>query len=356
MNGDVSGRRTAIQPKRATREALAKRALTAALKTRRKLDLALHEAVCVYDAAQALGVEVRFDAIPSMEGMYIKQTLEGVAPHILVSAQRPTGRQAMTAAHELGHHVFGHGTHIDQYVKGLGTVGSAIGAVSVEPSATVPNFNSDEFLADTFGAFFLMPKSAVARGFAARGIAPARATQLEVFRVAGWLGVSYTAVVHHMCWSLNLITWARAQQLLTAKPKSLREQLIGHPFAADVYVVDQSWSGRPVDLKVGDVAIVPTGTTIEATTGPLSSAPRRAPGAITTTASGAAVLEATEVGIGRLHGNDWATFVRIAEREYVGRSQYRYLEAVDGDDEDDEEDLAAPPSEADRGMDDGLDE
>jgi hypothetical protein len=318
--------RTRPPRKNSTREVLAKQALTAALRTRRNLGLSLHEAVCVYDAAQELGVEVRFDAIPSMEGMYVKQTLEGVAPHILVSALRPAGRQAMTAAHELGHHVFGHGTHIDQYVKGVGTIGNTLAPAVTHPNTSLSTFDPKEFLADCFGAFFLMPKSAVERGFATRGISPAVSTDLDLFGVAGWLGVGYTTLIHHMYWSIKLIDWAHAQELLTAKPKTLRERLLGDPFGGDVYMVDGAWTGRPVDLKVGDVAIVPRGTSFEVAAGEGPSLSRTPPGLVVETQRGTTLFEATSVGLGRLFGDGWAAFVRVSEREYAGRSRYRHLE------------------------------
>lgn len=340
---------TAANPSRATRDAMARQAATAALKLRRKLAIPIYEAVCAYDAAECLGIEVRFDAIPSMEGMYVKQTLDGTAPHILISALRPTGRQAMTAGHELGHHAFGHGTRIDQYVRGVGTVGSAVGPTSSSDVASaVAEFDAEEFLADMFGAFFLMPKSAVERGFVARQVKPASATSGDVFRVAGWLGVGYAALVYHMCLSLKLIPWTRAQQLLLTKPKSLREQLLGEPITADVYAVDMAWTGRPLDLKLGDVAIVPHGTVVEPTTGRFSTMPRTPPGTIAATTRGHTVVEATSVGIGRVVGDGWAVFLRVAEREYEGRNCYRHLEAEEDDGSNEEDLVDERPDTADR--------
>lgn len=315
------------------KKALGVDALRAAMKTRQQLQLPLNEAVCVYDAAEELGLEVRFDPIPSMEGMYVKQTLAGSCPHILISSLRPAGRQAMTAAHELGHHVFGHGTRIDQYVKGVGTVGMAIVQSGAIPEGAISTADQEEFLADSFGAFFLMPKSAVERGFAMRNLDPAAAEPLEIFRVAGWLGVGYGALVMHMAISLKLISWRRAEALLTAKPKNLREELFGRPVAAELYVVDEAWTGRPVDLKVGDVAILPPATTVEPTTGRFSQQARLAPGVLTISPNGSTAFEATTPGLGRFAGQDWAAFVRVSQREFAGRNIYRHLEATDDDDD-----------------------
>jgi hypothetical protein len=316
-------------PSIGARGALAKQALASALKTRRKLKLDLHEAICVYDAAEHLGIEVRFVEIPSMEGMYVRKTLDGTSPHILVAAARPAGRQAMTAGHEIGHHVFGHGTRIDQYLKGSARVNQA----GSNPLANAHTFEPEEFLAQTFGSFFLMPKSAVDRGFAVRGLVPARATASEVFRVAGWLGVGYSALVHHMCWSLKLVSWRQAETLLAAKLPSLGEELVGSAIAGDVYVVDHNWTGRPLDLKVGDVAVVPSGAVVESSTGQYAADPKAPPAIASTTTQGVRVVEATSTGIGRIVAGDWAVFVRVAEREYAGRNLYRHLTA-DPDDAD----------------------
>ena len=325
-------------PSHSARGALAKEALAAALKTRRKLKLELHEAVCVYDAAERLDVEVRFVAITSMEGMYVRRTLEGASSHILVAAARPSGRQAMTAGHELGHHVFGHGTRIDQYLTRPARANQPEMTQRAAQSQTA--FDPEEFLAQTFGSYFLMPKSAVDRGFAVRNLIPAQATASEVFRVAGWLGVGYTALVHHMYWSLKLITWRHAESLLAWKSPALREQLLGRSPSADVYVVDPHWTGRPVDLKIGDIAIVPSGAVVESTSGQHAMNPTLAPAIASTTTPGLRIVEATATGLGRIVAGDWAVFLRVAEREFAGRNMYRHLSA----DPDNSDDLAEYPT------------
>jgi hypothetical protein len=56
----------------------------------------------------AAGVTVRFNNI-NMEGMYQR----GAPPRIHLSARRPLSRRTYNCAHELGHHVFGHGSSIE---------------------------------------------------------------------------------------------------------------------------------------------------------------------------------------------------------------------------------------------------
>ena len=102
-----------------------------ALRVRTRAGLGLEEAVCVYDLAEHLGIEVRFTDIPSMEGMYYLAS----EPSIILSSLRPPGRRVFTCAHELGHHSNGDGTTIDQLVQ--------------EPRRS--GFDTKEFAADCFG-------------------------------------------------------------------------------------------------------------------------------------------------------------------------------------------------------------
>ena len=95
------------------RRAIARTAMAAALRTRLFVGYRLDHAVCVYDLAEKLGVEVRFLDLPSMEGMYSSAS----GPTIIVSSLRPPGRRAFTCAHELGHHNRSDGVEIDELVE-----------------------------------------------------------------------------------------------------------------------------------------------------------------------------------------------------------------------------------------------
>ena len=92
--------------------ALANRALHAAVATRATAELNQHDPICIYALAETLDVTVRFNNI-NMEGMYQR----GARPRIHLSALRPLARRAYNCAHELGHHVFGHGLSIDELRK-----------------------------------------------------------------------------------------------------------------------------------------------------------------------------------------------------------------------------------------------
>lgn len=120
-----------------SRRALATQAMHAAAATRAKARLDQGSPICVFGLCETLGVTVRFNSI-NMEGMYQR----GARPRIHLSARRPLSRRAFNCAHELGHHVFAHGSSIDELR---------------ENAKVQPREDPKEFLADTFAGFTLMP-------------------------------------------------------------------------------------------------------------------------------------------------------------------------------------------------------
>src|SRR3546814_9213622 len=91
------------------RRALADKAMKAAITARLKAGKDLVSPVCIYSIAEAHGVRVTFNDI-NMEGMYQR----GSPPRIHLSSKRPLPRRAYNCAHELGHHLLGHGSSIDE--------------------------------------------------------------------------------------------------------------------------------------------------------------------------------------------------------------------------------------------------
>src|SRR5438477_6995054 len=131
------------------RRALANQGMVASISTRSKAKFDQKSPICIYSVCDALGVIVRFNNI-NMEGMYQK----GTPPRIHLSSRRPLPRRAYNCAHELGHHVFGHGSSIDELR---------------EDAKDHPWEDPKEFLADTFAGFALMPIMGLRHAFTARG-------------------------------------------------------------------------------------------------------------------------------------------------------------------------------------------
>lgn len=284
-----------------SRRVLARQALLQAVTTRKKAGLPVTAPLCPFDLAEKLKIEVRFVDIASMEGMYVKR----IPPLILVAADRPAGRQAFTCAHELGHHEFGHGTRAD-----------ALGFCSFPSRRSDP----DEYLANTFAGFLLMPKTAVMRGFSSRGWKPAEATPEQVYVVAGWLGVSYEALVTHLCRSLRTLSDGQMEQLLSTSPQRIRQVMTGQHLKTPLHIVDLVWSDRPADLRVGDFVLAPSDT----------NSPPSLLEAVADLPSGR-LLRAKAPGIGSLEKADgtWHVYVRVMRAKFAGRSIFRHLEDPD---------------------------
>jgi hypothetical protein len=281
------------------RTSLALQAAKAALRVRQRLHISTTSPVCVWDAAKDLGITTWLVDVPSLEGMYI----QGTPATILVGARRPTGRQAMTCAHEIGHHTFQHGSQIDEYLA------------SDKAEGRTP----EEFLANTFAANFLMTKSAVAQGLLARGIASSQATPEQIYGLATWLGVSYAGLLYHMRSALQIIARSVADRLLKVEPREIRAGLANHlglrNVPGEIIIADQSWTGRPIDAQVGDVVCVPAGASFDDFCGRLDGA----------------IITPTTPGIGRVYHKAlrWAAFLRVSRQHFAGLAEYRHLEEPD---------------------------
>ena len=281
------------------RRAIARQAIAAALRTRLSVGYGLDHAVCVYDLAEKLGVEVRFLDLPSMEGMYLSAS----GPTIIISSLRPPGRRAFTCAHELGHLYRSDGVEIDELVE----------------QWDKPRFDPKEFAADCFAGALLMPKMAVSRAFEIRGWSMEECTPEQVFMVAGYFGVGYATLVHHLTSALQSLPDSLAQALLKIAPRKAQSLLLGWQTPQNVVVVDVHWTGRAVDVEVGDLIFVLDGAQSEGACIEPSSDVEHG-----------RLFRAAKPGIGRLEaGTTWSTFVRVSRRDYVGRALYRHWEEAD---------------------------
>lgn len=279
------------------RRALATKALQVASGTRAKAKLDQHSPICIYELCETLGVKVRFNNI-NMEGMYQR----GAPPRIHLSALRPLARRAYNCAHELGHHVFGHGSSIDELR---------------EEAKEHPWEDPKEFLADTFAGFMLMPIMGLRRAFAARGWRPETATAAQMLTIACDFGVGYETLVTHLSAGVNLISPTRAAALKHTTPKALRASILGALTPEPLIVADRYRVGPTLDAEVKMLLLLPPGT--EITGSSLDHERDLAHGRL---------FRALRPGIVRATADrgTWAAFIRIAPEAYVGLAQYRHLE------------------------------
>jgi hypothetical protein len=244
-----------------------------------------------------MGLELRFEPIPSLEGIY----RSGAVPLILLNSLRPSGRRAYTCAHELGHHVFGHGTSVD--------------ALLDQPD---DSFDPGEYMADCFASALLLPQVAVSRAFAARGWKAETCSTIEMFTIARYFGVGYTTLVGYLENTLMMLSTVRANELRRSSPKSIRRELLGtDATAGEATVVDDHWETRSVDVEVGDVIVLPKGWRTEGAC------------ILPDVAGGIAVARAVRPGRGAIESASSPITVRVCRQHYRGLADYRFDEDPD---------------------------
>ena len=170
----------------AEQKTLVMKGMQASITARIDAGIDLKSPICIYGLCEKVGVTVRFNDI-NMEGMYDRTP----KPRIHISALRPLARRNFTCAHELGHHIFGHGSTIDELR---------------DDQTKNTNRPPNEILADAFAAFTLMPTLGLKEAFSRRGLKPNNASALDMYAIACNFGVGQSTLVNHLAFSLNLIT------------------------------------------------------------------------------------------------------------------------------------------------------
>ena len=269
---------------------LATRAVLAAGRLRRGLGIRPADAVCPFDMAEQLGAAVRFWALPSLEAAYFSEY-----DLIVIGSDRPAGRRRFSCAHELGHRSFGHGSHVHR-------VHERRAASAVE-----------EYLADRFAAALLMPKLAVENAFARRGWSAGAIAPAELFVISQELGVGYTTLVDHLAITLGTLTPVHAASLRRTPLPRTRAKLAGYQRTGDVVVLDEHWSRPTVEVEVGDLLVVPDGTTMAGLALRREACARH----INAVSPGTATLQLP---------SGLAPVVRVARPAFTGVARYRYLD------------------------------
>lgn len=277
---------------------LAMSATTKALQIRKEIGVAQYDPVSIFDIVDQMGVELRMTDIPSMEGIY----LLGDRPTIILSSLRPKGRQFFTCAHELGHHVFGHGEKFDHLVD-LAQIGS--------------RQEADEFTADCFAGIFLMPRLAVVNAFKVSSQSPETALPIVYYKISTLFGVGYSTLINHMFYALKLISRSRYQKLLATQVSSIRKDIFGRKFSGNLFVIDDKWSGRAIDIECADLCVLPSNFSVESEHLDIIEQDNKR-----------LIVKATSSGLGRLEdpSSDWSAYVRVSKKGFVGRAKFRFQE------------------------------
>lgn len=251
--------------------------------------------ICPFNLAEAMGLDIRFVKIASFEGMYLADS--GV---VLISAERPEGRKNFTCAHELGHHILGHGTVIDEIIES----------------------GSDkeiELEADFFASMILMPASAVLRAIKDIAIDIDNVLPEQIYILSKYMGVSFRAMITQLHFNLRLISWSKYSQLKKESLPQIKNNLLHGRTKAEVIVVGDWWTERAVDAVEGDFVVCDKGTEVEGLALNLLSNNDQKN-----------IYQAIMPGIAKItNREDWSVFVRVSKPNYVGMYQFRHEEEIE---------------------------
>ena len=144
--------------------------------------------------------------------------------------------QRFTAAHELGHHAFGHEPSLDLERE----------------IRHFANLAKKELEAQFFAAEFLMPVAAVNKIAAELKVDQTSITPLDVYQIALHLGTSYAATVTRLQ-TLDWITANRANEFRDTRPQDIKHSIaqgVLEDNRSDIWLIDRQ--ATRVSAQVGD--------------------------------------------------------------------------------------------------------
>ncbi|GCE01854.1 ImmA/IrrE family metallo-endopeptidase [Embleya hyalina] len=157
-------------------------AMIAAAHAHEDLKVRRDDYVDVFAALRAAGVEVMAQKLGPLLGLYVAADDHG--PACLLNTGLAETDLRHTLAHELGHHVLGHGTTLDHDAdRRWGRWGE--------------DWPEHEKAAEAFASWFLMPLPAVRAACARIGV-QRPSDPAEVYQIARWLGTPYATTVRHL--------------------------------------------------------------------------------------------------------------------------------------------------------------
>lgn len=212
-----------------------------ALRKRLELGIPLDATVDVYDAIRRERLWLLFEPLGAAFGIYQRH---GQAAGTVINVKVHQALQRYTAAHELGHHVLGHGAAVD-------------------PERHITRWadlSQTELAAQLFAAEFLMPDAAV-NGAAARiGLMPGHVDAVSAYQLSLRLRTSYAATITRLV-DLEWIGFPSAQRLRDISPKEIKQRLLGRTLddsRSDVWVIAEAEqvARSPLWAHVGDELVL----------------------------------------------------------------------------------------------------
>jgi len=220
-------------------------AAVAATRVLTRHQVSFGDRIPLLDIIEREGVIVRFGPLPRLAGAYVADA--GSDPGILVNNRLPLANQRYTSGHELGHHVFDHGTTSDIETDWLSPTATDSGPVPIE-----------ERLAEAFAAWLMMPRRLVEWAMQSLDLT-AISTPTDAYRLSLLLGASYRATCVHLT-NLGLLDWAAMDRMVAVQPKTIKTDLLGtgaRPVGqANVHLVSPSTDTPTIRVGSGDVVII----------------------------------------------------------------------------------------------------
>jgi len=281
----------------------------------------------VYGAIGEAGVVLMWRTMPRQFGAYVAEP--GSRPGILINNGLPPAAQRQTAGHELGHHRFRHGTHVDADLE-----------ASLDRRAV---WTPEEKEAEAFAAWFLMPRKAVRTALARLDLERPQ-TPDNVYQLSLLLGTPYMSTVRHLP-SLRLASQQMANRWAATSPSAIKTRLdpsagVSLSRKPDVWLMSDRLAGTEITVHIGDRLVI-TGANVGRVhahppwlaelpvrdsgsgraVGGQDTADTSNPGAslVVVEVKGDAVGERTEViivgpGIGKEEGRQWGFGVKVEGR------------------------------------------
>lgn len=224
----------------ATRKAALARASMQAQRLHAQLHTDYARPIDIFAIVQEMGIWL--SSRPLGAGLFGFYLREGDAAGIVLNASHPEYLQRYTCAHELGHHVLGHRSHLDEQADIMGDA---------------PADRYDEHAAQMFAGNFLMPLQAVNRVQRRLGISRDRApSAAQVYALSRELDVSFSAAAWQLV-NLGRLSTRRASEMVRAGAAEAKRAMRPGPHPRDdnragLVVIEQSTRDLPVLVRPGD--------------------------------------------------------------------------------------------------------
>jgi Zn-dependent peptidase ImmA (M78 family) len=197
--------------------------------------------VDVFAVVQDLGIWITTQPLGSLFGFYLRQN---GALGICLNARHPETLQRYTCAHELAHHVLGHGSSLDEHDEV-----DAWGATS----------SVEERAAQVFAGNFLMPLGLVNRVMRRLGLYGQPLGAPEIYEISREMDVSFTAAVWRLR-TLDRVTQETANLAVQRGAAAAKEQLRNGPpvsaARADLWTVQETSGSAEFSCRVGDEILI----------------------------------------------------------------------------------------------------